>query len=292
MSYRSLVMSATIALVITLAGCSGATTPSPVLPTTTPAPTAVRPTATPTPLPPPTVTPYPTATTPADSVPLVPTTASEALGTSIPPSPVSPTQPAGIPTLGSGGLPAGVQQGQVIFSADFYQGWPSIQDTSAKIYLSNGQYVFEVGPYDGRFIATTAINRSDLYAQVEATPIECVTNGGYGLMFRFADAGNYYLLTVFCDNSFSVVSKIGGTFAGGVALTGTLPAGLDAASSTTHTLGVLSRANTHTLYFDGQAIASFSDDRLQQGDVAVYAVSEGSDVLKVAFDNLKVWATQ
>jgi len=180
----------------------------------------------------------------------------------------------------------------VIFSADFYQGWPSIQDTSAKIYLSNGQYIFEVGPYDGRFIATTAVNRSDLYAQVEATPIECVTNGGYGLMFRFSDAGNYYLLTIFCNNSFSVVSRIGGTFAGGVALTGTLPAGLDAASLTTHTLGVLSRANTHTLYFDGQAIASFSDDRLQQGDVAIYAVSEGSGVLKVAFDNLKVWATQ
>jgi hypothetical protein len=212
------------------------------------------------------------------------------LSTSLPPA--SSPQLTAVPTLGASGLPAGIQQGQVLFSADFYQGWPSIQDASAKIYLSNGQYVFEIGPYDGRFIATTAVNRRDLYAQVEATPIECVASGGYGLMFRFADANNYYLLTVFCNNSFSVVSRIGGTFAGGIALTGTLPAGLDATSPTPHTLGVLSKADAHTLYFDGQAIASFNDDRLQQGDVAIYAVSEGAGVLKVSFDNLKVWATQ
>jgi hypothetical protein len=302
-----------LGLAIFLVACRGE--PSPVLPTATPGPTQPIPTSTPTPLPPPTVTPFPTRATSGESPPLPETQpvtggattpeGSEQLPTSTPA--VAPTagvaEPQNTPPQASpptqaaqassgGGFPPGVATGSRVFYADFYQGWPSINDETARLYIYGGRYIFEIGPFDARFMATTAVDRRDIYTQVEAAPDTCPTGGGYGLLFRFVDAGNYYLVTIFCDNTFSVSAKVGGTIVGGVFADGPLPGGVDATGPVAHKLGVLSQGDAHTLYFDGQTFAEFTDAAHEQGDVALYAISQGNAVLQVAFDNLEVWTVR
>jgi hypothetical protein len=292
-----------LSLLCLLAGCQGPAAPA--LPTATLLPTQAIPTATATFLPPPTVTPYPSPTMrgaegvvpQADALTAAPgapsTSASVAQGTPIPvaTAPPSPSPaPTLTPTVSFVNLPAGISLGGATYSSDFQTGWPSFNDPTAKIAIRDDQYHFEIGPFDGRYFTTTALNQGNLYAQVEVTPETCPDKTGYGLMFHFEDASNYYLLTIFCDSSYTAVAKVAGSV---VALSyGNLPTDLDPKQEDVHHLGVLAHGNDYTLYLEGQSIGSFNDTQFPKGDVAIYAVSQGNKVLKVSFDNLKVWSVQ
>ncbi|MBN1313586.1 MAG: hypothetical protein JXB30_19430 [Anaerolineae bacterium] len=276
-----------------LLGCNSA--PSEVLPTTTPAPTQVILTATTTPLPPPTVTPFPTATPRGEIQPLDNTTVSEdETSETLSDNPGEPApNPTEVPheatptTVAPSGVPDGVNVAETIFSADFYQGWPSTNEGTAKMSIVNGQYLFSIGPFDARLVTTTAVDRRDMYAQVEVTPKQCPAKTGYGLIFRYTDTGNYYLLTIFCDKTFTVGGRDSGSVFGN---NNALPEGLDSADPSAHYIGVLAQGDNYTFYFDKQPIGDLHDNRQQQGDVGIYAVSEANQAIQVAFDNLKVWA--
>ncbi len=246
------------------------------LPTTTPAPVRGSPTPTATFLPPPTVTPFPTAA-PGRSPDGVPR----------PPLAASATQTA--PHPAPDGPPVRLEPGQLIFTTGFDQGWPTIDEATAKIRPAGGAYLFEIGPNALRYLSTTAVDVADMYAQVEVLPESCPSSGGYGLFFRMADAGNYYALTIFCDNRLTVFARSAGALVGDALVDTNLPDGLDAAAPVTHNLSILAEGSSFTVCFDGQAAASFTSDLHARGDVAVYAVSPADDVLRVAFDNLKVW---
>ena len=301
-----------VGLVFLLSACGGGGEQVAGTPPVTVEPTQPTPTATATFLPPPTVTPFPTVTPRAASddaeegaaiaeapaptatgeagAVVEATEPSPAAGTATPaPEPENSPRPAS--DASDEGLP-GVSQDRMIFAADFYQGWPSVDQATVKIRLEAGRYVFEVGPYDAGLINTTAVNQQDMYVRVEVTPEVCPAGGGYGLLYRFTDTDNYYLLMVSCENRYSVVARVNGAFVGGTLIEGELPSGLDAASQQVHALGLLVQADRHTLYFDDQLLGSFEDAQLGQGDVALYAVSQGSEVLRVAFDNLEVWTVR
>ena len=58
------------------------------------------------------------------------------------------------------------------------------------------------------------------------SPGTCPAKAGYGVMFHFKDASNYYLLTIFCDNTYTAVAKVAGSVQ--AMNYGNLPSGLDA----------------------------------------------------------------
>lgn len=286
-------------LLMLLSGCGG--TSSVVLPTTTPAPTQEVPTATATFLPPPTVTPFPTATPRGTGQPplvdvamtpgglITPEASSEmpsdagtptAAATPLPPTAtLTPTTPPDIPD--------DVTVGSVLYTTSF-QGWPTANEPTAKMSFADGLYLFEVGPKDARYWTTLAVSQSNMYIQMEVTPRQCPAKPrtGYGLIFRYVDENNYYLLTIFCDKSFTVGGKDSASIFGN---NGVLPDDIDPTSSTAHRVGVLARGDEFKLYFDKQPIGNFRDDRRQKGDVGIYAISQADEAIKVAFGTLKVW---
>jgi hypothetical protein len=300
-----------------LAGCGAL--PEATLPTATPPPVAALPSATPTQLPPPTVTTFPTATLRSGEVvpvtfdpnaTLAPVLTAANTEASLPSSgtlsaPVATTAPTSIPVTDTpfptytptatptspvAALPDGMVVVDNVFTADFFQGWPSFNDDTAKIAIQQGQYVFKIGPLSARFVNTTVVNRSDMYVQVEVTPKTCSAENGYGLMYRYKDASNYYLFTVFCNKTFTAVARVNGSLLG--FLNEYLPADLDPASGTTHIISVAAKGQTMSLFFDGKLVGSFTDNQLTQGDIAVYAASQTTEVVTVAFDNLQVWTVR
>lgn len=283
-------------LIVLLSGCGN--TSATILPTTTPAPTQVVPTATATFLPPPTVTSFPTATPRGMDQPplvdlamtpggLVTSVATEPLATTptLAASPLPPT--ATLTPTAPPDVPEGVTVGSVLYTTSF-QGWPTMNDPTAKMSFTEGLYLFEIGPKDARYWTTLAVNQRHMYVQTEVTPKQCPSKPrvGYGLLFRYADENNYYLLTIFCDKSFTVGGKDSGSIFGN---NGVLPSGLDPTSSTVHRVGVLAHGDDYKLYFDKQSIGTFSDIRRQQGDVGIYAISQADEAIRVAFGNLRVW---
>jgi hypothetical protein len=296
-----------LGLALALAACGEESAPeSAILPTATAQPTQAMPTPTETPLPPPTVTSFPTVTPRSEAPDDLPAETPEPEESSEEPAPTAdseeqptveeasaqPTEtPAPTSVPNDDGLP-GVSIDRMIFTADFYQGWPTIDESNVLIRLVDGEYLFEVGPTDDARVQTTAVNQRDAYVQVEVIPKSCPEGTGYGLIFRYVDDDNYYLATISCDNRVTAVSRTDGSFGGGTLVDDDLPAGLDATSEEVHTLGVLSEGDAHTLYLDDQLVGSFEDAQHEQGDVALHAISRGTGVIRVAFDNLEVWTVR
>lgn len=210
----------------------------------------------------------------------------EAASTQMPTATSLPPTAPPTPTLAPD-IPDGVSVVSMLYSTSF-QGWPTANDPTVKLSFIDGLYQFEIGPKDAIHWTTTAVNQRNMYAQIEVTPKQCPAKPkiGYGLMFRYVDVNNYYLLTIFCDKSFTIGGKVSGSIFGN---NGVLPGGLDPTSSSVHRVGVLARGDDYTLYFDKQVIGNLRDDRHQKGDVAIYAMSQIDDVIRVAFGSLKVW---
>lgn len=297
-----------------LIGCGGAAVTPALLPTATPEPTAIIPTPTSTMRPPPTVTPFPTlpggedsaevaeATQPSTTetpgasteAPTATTAAptdapTQALGSPTPsptdtpiPTPTSSPTPTATPTSIA---PAGVNLGNRLYEADFYQGWPTINESSSHIYLVNGVYLFEIGPNDAGYMTTGTIVIDNFYAAVEVTPRDCVTRGGFGLWFRFADNSNYYAFNIWCDDTYTVTGRDGGILNAGLA-EGALP---DVLGDETHKIAIAAVGDEFALYYDNTLLDTFEDDAHPEGDVAMFAVSQNTNVISVAFDNLEVW---
>lgn len=305
---RTIRIAALTLFVLLLAGCGaqGAAPVADALPTSTPPPTAPVILPTETPLPPATVTPYPTATPVEDAEPAVPAdetapedgAASEGdapveqpeqqsdetqpTPTTVPPPTQPPAQQADVE------VPAGITIGSVYYQTDYSAGWPSYDDPTARLSITSAAYLFEVGPFDARFITTSAINDENYYVSIEATPQECPAGGGYGLIFRYEDAANYHVFTLYCDNTFAVASRIGGSLVGVGLERQALPAGLDVTTPETHVISVLAVGDKFVLYFDGETVADFIDNAFPAGDVGPYAATNADAWTRVSFDNLKV----
>lgn len=297
---RTTILVIVFASAILLAACADAEVA--MLPTSTPAPLPPVPTSTATPLPPPTVTAFPTAT-PGGEVLEVPVeeVVEEALEEEPaaeeleeeeeeqPPEPTKMPEPTPEPTSQRFGVPDDVDLGEKIFKGDFFQGWPEIEDDDSHVYLANGEYNFEVGHRVVRFVATTALDLRDMYAQVEAMPQTCPEGAGYGLYYRYQDEDNHYVLNVSCRNRITAHARVNGVLQSEPLLDEALPASIDAASYGPHLIGVMAKGNSVVVYYDGEEIGSFSDSTHRRGDIAIYAAGYGVDVFEIAFDNLEVW---
>lgn len=295
---------AILAAALGLSSCKVAES-TPVLPTATALPIQAIPTATSTTLPPPTVTGFPSPTmrgaegaadqptTAVSQAAVVPDAATAGPQNTVAPittpTPAPTVAPTATPTVSFVNLPSGLSLAGSVYTSTF-DGWPAFNEPTAKSSFSDGHYHFDMGPFDGRFLNTTALNAGNIYVELDVTPENCPAKAGYGVMFHLKDANNYYLLTIFCDNTFNVVAKVAGSVS---ALSyDKLPAGLDATSNDTHHLGVLAHGNDYTVYLEGQPLGSFTDGQFPKGDVAIYAVSQGGKVLKIDFESLKVWSVQ
>lgn len=269
-----------ICLIIVLSGCAAPS--GTILPTSTPAPAPETPTLIPTFTPPPTVTPFPTGSVATqDSAVLMPGEASATLS-GVDSTPVPP----GIALPAITAIP---DRGPVLFSSDFSIGWPGIDTETSSVGIVNGQYLFEVGPFDGTYITTTSITSGQYYAEVVVYPEQCPAKAGYGLLFNYKDASNYYVVTIYCDDRFTIAGRKDGTiFDVGIA-GAAIPGGMTSGSGS-HTLGVVSDNGDFVLMFDNIILATFKDGRQPSGDVAVYVTSQGSDVIRVAFDDLSVFS--
>jgi hypothetical protein len=268
---------------------------APLLPTATPAPTQIVPSSTPTLLPPPTVTPYPSIVSEPATIQLTEgtteVTGSPAAGTSIATTkdPQETAAATSTTRLAPTAQPAGdLNLDRKIYSADFAQGWPTQNDTTVKMVIANGQYSFAIGPFDAAFRNTGVVNQADLYAKVEVTVSDCPEEAGYGLRFRLASNNDAYTFLAFCEGTYSLTGRVNGSLLQSPLASGSLPGSIDAKSGT-HTLSILAHGAVLRIYFDDFMLAEAQDSRLDTGDVAIYALSEGIGIIEVAFDNLEVW---
>lgn len=186
-----------------------------------------------------------------------------------------------------------VQPESHTFHSGFAKGWPEVDVPGATAHLADGLYTMTVGPDALLYLNSTMVNADDAYVEARVQVVECPAGAGYGVFFRFRDAGNYYALTAFCEGRITATARTGGVLAGEPLLDASPPGGVDLADAATpHRLGVLAQGDAFTVYVDGLPVGGFSDDRHLSGDVAVYATSPAEAAIGVAFDSLDVWTVR
>ncbi len=226
----------------------------------------------PTDLPPPTVTPFP-AVTPRSE----PVTVDAASGEDEDSEGSDEAAPS------ASGSPF---DGTILYETNFARGWPNVDDDTADISSSGGEYIWALGPFDARFFTTNGIEAGDSYTQVDVTVEECPPEGGYGLIFRYTSESGYYQFTLFCSGTYSGLARVDGRPSGGTS--GDTP--FDPSEATTRTLGVLADGADITLLVDGDELDRYTDTRFETGDAGVYAISQTGDVINVRFSNMQVYA--
>jgi len=272
-----------------LAACSGlpAAAPAPAeeaaLPTTTPEPVTDTPVPTETPLPPPTVTPFPSVTPEGGVAEETGEAAEEASEGS------DPADAAEEPAAPVHGIPADVPLGQRLYLADFTTGsWPTLEEDNVLIDLLFGGYLFEVSA-GGDAWMNAGIEMADYYTQVEVDVQRCPQDAKYGMRFRMVDSLNYYVFVIWCNDTFSIGSELGGDGKHGTILSRTeLPASLSGKTESKRTIGILAQGSDFTVYLDGTPAHSFSDSAHLSGDLAIWTHAADS-VLRVVYDNLEVY---
>lgn len=275
-------MRISLLIIILILALSGCVAPSQtILPTSTPLPTAIVATRTPTFTPPPTVTSYPTGNMIAQTPSLMMTNEIVASDE----DDISQETPVAAAPV----ITAIPEHGPILFSSDFSVGWPAIETDTSSVNIVNGQYLFEVGPFDGTYITTTSVSSGAYFVEVDIFPEQCPAKAGYGLLFNYRDSANYYVFTIYCDGRFTIAGRqAGAIFDVGIS-SATIPGGITSASGN-HTVGIISDNGDFSLLFDNIILAMFSDTRHPDGDVAIYVTSQGSEVIRAAFDNLSVFS--
>jgi hypothetical protein len=209
------------------------------------------------------------------------------------PTPAATSTPTATPTPSPTPTPAvSLQVGMLLYSEDFSE----LSDAWSQGVVGEGEYGLEDAKYSikvnkSQYVVWEGLGDEfgDFAAQVETTLVEGDKFNASGLMFRFQDKENYYMLSVNGNLKYHVGKEIGGEWRDVIdwreheAL---LPMGQP------NLIRLVGHGNTFTLYINGELADEFTDTDLDSGDLAIHVVVYDQEPARALFDNLEVWEVE
>lgn len=139
---------------------------------------------------------------------------------------------------------------------------------------------------------TVAWSLSDLtannfYLEVDAFHVIGPLDNGFGLLFRYEDAENFYLFVASHDGYYSLQTVTDGAW--GELIEWTPSDQINSEAEAINTLGVLADGSQITILLNGTVMATVEDDRFIGGRIGLMAGSFDEGGVEVAFDDLYLW---
>ncbi|HEY60125.1 MAG TPA: trypsin-like peptidase domain-containing protein [Anaerolineae bacterium] len=181
-------------------------------------------------------------------------------------------------------VPAG---GTIIFQDDFSDpstGWPTISDNTGSVGYSNGTYEIDVHKTEYMKWVLGGVNYRDLIIAVKTKVINSVGNGDYGLVCRYVNNENFYMLEITEDAYYSIfkyqqgerVTILDWQFS------------VELQDLTSADIEVMCIGDTLTIIVNGKALGQASDTSFSRGDYGILVGTWDTAGFKVAFDDLIV----
>jgi TolB protein len=212
----------------------------------------------------------------------------------IPPPPnVSDAPPSG--SSGDGGatvvpidVPPPPEDLTLIYEDDFsdsFGGWDDAFDAYTTKQYGNNRYQIEVST--DNLIAWGMANRevADFELEVEARQEDGARSNSYGLLFRLQDRDNFYRYDVSGDGFFLLSKFEEGQWHTLIDWTQS-----DFINPDTNILKVSAFGPNITVWANGQALASVTDESFERGNFGFFASTFSEPYMWVSFDNLKLSA--
>jgi len=171
--------------------------------------------------------------------------------------------------------------------SDSFGGWDDAFDTYTTKQYGNNRYQIEVTA--SNLVAWGLANRdvADFEIEVETRREDGGDINSYGILFRFQDRENFYRFDISGDGYFLLSKFIAGQWE-------TLIDWQEAPSLNTdlganNILKVSAIGSKITVWANGQALATITDDDLSHGNFGFFASTFSEPYLWVSYDNLKLW---
>lgn len=182
------------------------------------------------------------------------------------------------------------QPGEVLFTDDFSSplgGWGIWTRDGALVAYHNGGLRIQVNDVQYDFWSVAGKNYQDTLIEVDATRIGGPADNDYGVICRYQDKENFYMLVVSSDGYYGIAKIKSGQYSmiGSEQLqySGSL---LSEVSSTR--LRAVCQGDALRLYANDQMLMEARDSDFASGDVGVLAGAYGEPGVDILFDNFVV----
>ncbi len=214
------------------------------------------------------------------------------LTTLLPPLPAAPTATPTLEPAVSPTPPLPPQVLDLVLGDDFStneRGWALGAAHAGTIALSDGQLVFALSTQTSSLAALLPSPvPADGYVAVTALTLLCdAPKNEFGLVLR-AERDRQYRIGFACDGSVRFERYLGPGLEGASAWQPT-PSMLPGAPAENR-IAVVFRGSQFTAYANGTAVLSYTEPLIEAGQVGLFARTERSTLLTVAFDSLEVRA--
>ncbi|MCW5875278.1 MAG: trypsin-like peptidase domain-containing protein [Anaerolineales bacterium] len=189
-------------------------------------------------------------------------------------------------------MPLGSQESdwEVVYSDDFSNtssGWNESTDSDFPRYYSSGRYYMEVNPVQSYSLSAQTESFGDVVINVDVNIEQASHIGDIGLICRYIDADNYYVLEVSEDGYYSIWKMINGSY---TSLVDWASSNLIPVDSEPFVLNASCTGAQLSLGINGNLLASTTDGDLTSGGVGLFVGTFDSGGLVVSFDNFEVLA--
>lgn len=187
-------------------------------------------------------------------------------------------------TEGATPLKTSGASGDVLFADDFsspFSGWSSFAETDYTIDYTDGHYRFYISAPNIVVHGRPQLNFADVTIEVDATK-SSEPAGTYGVICRYVDSDNYYVLQVTDTGSYAIYKLKGGQWEA-LAEFGQSDA-IQQGAATNH-LRADCVGDTLTLSVNDVVVAEVQDTDFASGDVALMAGSYDDPGVEVLFDD-------
>ncbi|MBN2500717.1 MAG: protein kinase [Anaerolineales bacterium] len=177
-------------------------------------------------------------------------------------------------------------EGDVLYEEDFSVSdvWDVGNSDNGSITYVNEGYEIEVVVDDYLIWGNAYQTFGDAVISVDAQVVNSSTEGDFGIICRYQDAGNFYGLEVTEDGYYSIWKYVDNEFTKLVDWT----ISREIPTSGTMTLTGACVGNTLTLAVDGAPLVEVQDNTFRSGDIGLIAGTWSNPGLRVRFDNVVV----
>ncbi len=169
----------------------------------------------------------------------------------------------------------------------YTMGWPTGSDSYGQLHYTQGGYMIKNKVVKDVVWSTRSQQFTDLRVEVTASRVGGSMEGYYGVVCRFANGSNYYLLGVSSDGSYLILKKKTGNFT--YLIEGKDESGVINLGDAPNTIMADCIGNSLSLFANGQLIASVEDGEFISGAAGIAVGTKSNPGYEVLFDDFKIY---
>jgi hypothetical protein len=175
------------------------------------------------------------------------------------------------------------------------QNWPLGEDDYASLQVEDGHLVFTGLTLQGGWRMATTPKLKDFYAEMTASPVNCVEGDYYGFFFRvpeihLPDQG--YLFGVSCGGGYSLRLWDGEVEPDGKTTTlvhWTPGDSIQSGPGQSNRIGVMAVGSRITMYVNGVLLKEHYDDTFPEGYLGIFINAEQTENFTIHVDDVSYW---